>query len=196
MEQWDLWLGEKRVGKVRSRKSGRGHVLSAACPAEEGYIYRLALDMAGEDVLVAGVMLPENGEFRLEKEMGGHFAPEELRTAFVLRAKPGEYTGFSPLPFPWENLRPFSLSSCPWEESLLGRMLAKEQAKVCWYQGEWYAAVPLEEGKPFPLAPFFRKVTCLAMEGKEYGLVVCDEKGKVSLAHNVKKNGEYWKGNQ
>ena len=73
MEQWDLWLGEERVGKVSCRENGWGYTLWAACPAEEGYIYRVALDQENEDVLVAGVMLPQGREFRLEKKMDGHF---------------------------------------------------------------------------------------------------------------------------
>ena len=110
MEQWDLWLGEERVGKVSCRENGWGYTLWAACPAEEGYIYRVALDQENEDVLVAGVMLPQGREFRLEKKMDGHFAPEKVRGAFILRSRPGEYTGFSPLPFPLEKFRPFDLS--------------------------------------------------------------------------------------
>lgn len=196
MEQWDLWLEEERVGKVSCRETGWGYTLWAACPAEEGYIYRVALDRMDEDVLVAGVMLPQGREFRLEKKMDGHFAPEKVKGAFILRSRPGEYTGFSPLPFPLEKFRSFDLSHAPWEKSLLGKLLADEKAKVCQYQNQWYAAAPLEKERPFALAPFFQKVTPLEMGGKLYGLVVCDEEGRVSLAHNVKEAREYWKGNQ
>lgn len=196
MEQWDLWLGEKRVGTVSSRETGWGYTLLAVCPAEEGYIYRVALDRENEDVLVAGVMLPQGQEFWLEKKMDGHFAPEKVRGAFILRSKPGEYTGFSPLPFPLEKFRPFDPSHAPWEKSLLGSLMAHEKTKVCQYQDQWYAAAPLEKGLPFALAPFFQKVTPLEINGKLYGLVVCDEEGRVSLAHNVKEAREYWKGNQ
>ena len=188
MEQWDLWLGEERVGKVSCRENGWGYTLWAACPAEEGYIYRVALDQENEDVLVAGVMLPQGREFRLEKKMDGHFAPEKVRGAFILR--------FSPLPFPLEKFRPFDLSHAPWEKSLLGKLLVDEKARVCRYQDQWYAAAPLEKEQPFALAPFFQKVTPLEMGGKRYGLVVCDEEGRVSLAYNVKEAREYWKGNQ
>lgn len=196
MEQWDLWLGEKRVGTVSSRETGWGYTLLAVCPAEEGYIYRVALDRENEDVLVAGVMLPQGQEFWLEKKMDGHFAPEKVRGAFILRSKPGEYTGFSPLPFPLEKFRPFDPSHAPWEKSLLGSLMAHEKTKVCQYQDQWYAAAPLEREQPFALAPFFQKVTPLEINGKLYGLVVCDEEGRVSLAHNVKEAREYWKGNQ
>lgn len=196
MEQWDLWLGEKRVGTVSSRETGWGYTLLAVCPAEEGYIYRVALDRENEDVLVAGVMLPQGREFRLEKKMDGHFAPEKVRGAFILRSRPGEYTGFSPLPFPLEKFRPFDPSHAPWEKSLLGSLMAHEKTKVCQYQDQWYAAAPLEREQPFALAPFFQKVTPLEINGKLYGLVVCDEEGRVSLAHNVKEAREYWKGNQ
>lgn len=196
MEQWDLWLGEERVGKVSCRENEWGYTLWAACPAEEGYIYRVALDQENEDVLVAGVMLPQGREFRLEKKMDGYFAPEKVRGAFILRSRPGEYTGFSPLPFPLEKFRPFDLSRVPWNQSLLGKLLADEKARVCRYQDQWYAAAPLEREQPFVLAPFFQKVTPLEMGGKRYGLVVCDEEGRVSLAHNVKEAREYWKGNQ
>ena len=196
MEQWDLWLGEKRVGTVSGRETGWGYTLLAVCPAEEGYIYRVALDRENENVLVAGVMLPQGQEFWLEKKMDGHFAPEKVRGAFILRSKPGEYTGFSPLPFPLEKFRPFDPSHAPWEKSLLGSLMAHEKTKVCQYQDQWNAAAPLEKGLPFALAPFFQKVTPLEMGGKRYGLVVCDEEGRVSLAHNVKEAREYWKGNQ
>lgn len=190
MEQWDLRLGEKSVGKVSCRETGRGFWLSAACPAEEGYIYRVALDIQGQDILVAGVMLPQAGEFRLEKRMDGRFSPEKVRGAFLLRSRPGEYTGWSPLPFPLERLEPFAPSRCPWGQSALGRLLDGGNALVCDYEGQWYAASPLEKDRPFSLAPFFRKVTPLEIGGRSYGLVVCDENGRVSAAHNVKRPGE------
>ena len=196
MEQWDLWLGEKRVGTVSGRETGWGYTLLAVCPAEEGYIYRVALDRENENVLVAGVMLPKGQKVWREKKMDGQFAPEKVRGAFILRSKPGEYTGFSPLPFPLEKFRPFDPSHAPWEKSLLGSLMAHEKTKVCQYQDQWYAAAPLEKGLPFALAPFFQKVTPLEINGKLYGLVVCDEEGQVSLAHNVKEAREYWKGNQ
>ena len=141
-------------------------------------------------------MLPQGREFCLEKKMDGHFAPEKVRGAFILRSRPGEYTGFSPLPFPLEKFRPFDPSHAPWEKSLLGSLMAHEKTKVCQYQDQWYAAAPLEREQPFALAPFFQKVTPLEIGGKRYGLVVCDEEGRVSLAHNVKEAREYWKGNQ
>ena len=118
MEQWDLWLGEERVGKVSCRENGWGYTLWAACPAEEGYIYRVALDQENEDVLVAGVMLPQGREFRLEKKMDGHFAPEKVRGAFILRSRPGEYTGFL-----WKNSAPLIFPM------LLGRKVFWES---CW----------------------------------------------------------------
>ena len=169
-----LLLGDRAVGTVRWRREGALWAVDAACAMEPGYIYRLELYFpSGRRTL--GVMLPENGRFRLRKSLS---APDEPRSARVLRARPGE----EPLPvlgFPFSRLASWETAALVRDDLFLrlcpDRVAAAEEERLRWL------ALPLEWGGETALAPFLCLCAAAEAEGRSWALLCADGEGALRL---------------
>ena len=163
-----LYLGDRAVGTVRWRREGARLELDVSCTMEPGYIYRPELLFSGAR-RVLGVMLPENGRFRLRKNLA---APDEPCSARILRTLPGEQA-LPPLPFPFSYLTPWEPAKLVRDELFLrlcpARALAAEENGLRWLM------LPFEPEKETPLAPFLCVVAPLRAGGKSWALFCADE---------------------
>ena len=136
-------------GHTVGRASLSGGIITAACPADKKYIYRLELKGAGR--LALGVMVPRGDEFVLTRSNIPHGSWSGCE---VLRSLPGENI-CPPLPFAlshgedgggWDFCSDELLKSC---------LQATPRVKTAVYRGERYVYFPLNSELPCPMAPFF-----------------------------------------
>lgn len=165
-----LLLGERTVGTVRWQREGAYLALEAACPMEPGFIYRLELRFPQESRIL-GVMLPENGQFRLRKHVS---ALDEPLSARILRALPGEEAVW-PLPFAFSRLVPTEAAALVRDPLFLER--CGPQPLAAQEDGLRWLALPLEIGRETPLAPFLTAATPIERQGKNWALFCFDSNG-------------------
>lgn len=195
MGKCDLLLGGRVVGKASWHNDGNAWRLHASCPFEEGYIYRLMLDLPDGDTKIMGVMVPEYGKFVIDKQLSPMQAKAlgpELRAiqgAEVIRTKPGEPVETGPLPFPTSAFEPFDPARLPSADAALRQELEGSGALMRFHDGGTYIAAPLEEGAPFALNSVFCLATPLKLGGKWYGLVRVEPDGSVSMVHIQRRGG-------
>jgi len=150
-----LLLGDRVIGAVRWRREGGRLALDAVCPMEPGYIYRVELTFPQTRRLL-GVMLPENGRFRLRKSLA---AADEPLSARVLRALPGEDRA-PPLPFAFSRLAPRETADLVRDPLFLAAAPARVPAAE--ENGRRWLALPFRLGAETALAPFL--CVCAVLE--------------------------------
>lgn len=163
-----LYLGQQEVGKLLwSEQAGRLQV-QAACPKEDGWIYRLVLQTETAEQRL-GVMMPEGERFALRRELPAGQAP--LR-ALIDRTLPGE-AHLPGLPLA------FSAFS-PTEEPELGEGLLS-----AWWAETQYFLFPFQPGKPCPQAHFLCLTTPILWKEQSYGLFCRREGGYLPLSDRL-----------
>ena len=136
-------------GHTVGRASLSGGIITAACPADKKYIYRL--ELIGRESLPLGVMVLRGGEFVLKYSNLPH---SDWSSCEVLRSLPGERP-FSPLPFALSHgEEPGGWDFCS-DELLKSCLQATPRVKTAVYRGERYVYFPLNSELPCPMAPFF-----------------------------------------
>lgn len=188
----ELYLGEEIVGTIRWEKQAGGYQITASCPLEEGWIYRVVIENKHGDYQILGVMVPSYGKFFLkktlllsaEKQWGTQLY--QIERAEILRTGAGGLQK-SELPFPPELFLPFSADVFR-EDPLLCESLSGCGALMKKWAGCWYLAAPLEENRPFGLVSVFCMAVPMTIDEKPYAVVGIDAKG-IPFIVTKNKNG-------
>lgn len=195
LHQVDLKLDGRVVGRVTWSQGDGGLGLYAACPIEEGFIYRVMLVLAGDQFEVLGVMLPQRGKFVLEKQLSPALSQkvglqlQNLVAVEILRNLPGEAPQIGPLCFPLSLMAPCQAGDIAMLPPETQEQLLEEGVLCHCHEGETYLAAPLNRHQPFALNSVFCLATPLGIGGKNYGIVKVDENGFVSAVHIRHRSG-------
>ena len=170
MEACGCYLGKQQIGTVHWKREGRQLTLQVRCPFEDGFIYR-AMMYTGLDMIPLGVMLPQQGQFVLEKQLFLQTVPVSVH---IDRTLPGEYH----LPG-----LPLALSAfLKGEDGLL---------RGSWLDTE-FLLFPLQAGAECPWAHLLCLASAIEREGRQYA-VLCTEKGDcIPLSDMLRKDGMIW----
>ncbi len=161
-----IYLCGEKIGTLQ--RTGRG--ISACCPINEGYIYRL--ELIGEQCMPLGVMMPRGDIFILEKR--GEFDLSKWQYAEILRSRPGEVSAF-PLPFAISHGA--SVMQCDFvKDDLLRQCLIRQDlAYTAVYRGKRYVYFPFDTAKDSPMSAFFFCLTVFDIQGRPYAVFCIDE---------------------
>lgn len=136
-------------GQTVGQASLNGGLITAACPADKKYIYRL--ELTGITRLPLGVMVPRGNEFVLTRSGIPH---GDWSGCEVLRSLPGEHI-CPPLPFALSHGEAVGGGDFCSDELLKSCLLALPDAKTALVGGERYVYFPLRTDVSCPMAPFF-----------------------------------------
>lgn len=136
-------------GQTVGQASLSGGIISAACPADKKYIYRL--ELTGHTRLPLGVMVPRGDEFVLTR---GNIPHGNWSGCEVLRSLPGEKI-CPPLPFALSHGEAVGDGDFCSDELLKSCLQATPRVKTAVCREERYVYFPLNHNQPCPMAPFF-----------------------------------------
>lgn len=157
-----LYLGRREVGRLSWENSGEKLRFSASCPAEAGMIYRVILcTESGWHRL--GVMLPEDGIFRLDRAIPAEHLPYR---ALIDRTLPGE-VHLPELPL---ALSAFSRENLP--ENLTG----VHTLSAAWWDEICYLLYPFSPGTVCEAAHYLSISTVISDTAGSWG-VFCYQNG-------------------
>lgn len=164
MGECGIYLGGKPIGWLRWWESEGRLALHAACPMEEGWIYRLILctDRGAQRL---GVMVPENGRFELKKTCAPTFRP--LRGE-IDRMRPGE-KHLPGLPLASSAFRPAG------EETLRLLGLEGEGLSCADFGRERYYLMPFRFGAPVLLPQLLGLMTVLEEGERSFAAFVSEQ---------------------
>jgi len=161
-----IYLCGEKIGTLQ--RTGRG--ISACCPINEGYIYRL--ELIGEQCMPLGVMMPRGDIFILEKR--GEFDLSKWQYAEILRSLPNEAAAL-PLPFAISHGVP--VMQCDFvKDDLLRQCLTRQgSAYTAVYRGKRYVYFPFDGTKDSPMSAFFFCLTVFDIRNRLYAAFCIDE---------------------
>jgi hypothetical protein len=136
-------------GQTVGQASLNGGVISAACPADKKYIYRL--ELTGSTRLPLGVMMPRGNEFVLTRS---NIPQGDWSGCEVLRSLPGEKI-CPPLPFALSHGEAVGDGDFCSDELLKSCLCCLTDAKTALVGGERYIYFPWRTDASCPMAPFF-----------------------------------------
>lgn len=157
-----LYLGRREVGRLSWENSGGKLRFSASCPAEAGMIYRVILcTESGWQRL--GVMLPEDGIFRLNRVFPAESLP---RRAFIDRTLPGE-----------AHLPELPLALSAFQRENLPCELAEDHVlSAAWWDVTCYLLYPFSSGSVCEAAAWL-SISTVIDDGKNSWGVFCFRDG-------------------
>ncbi len=161
-----IYLCGEKAGTLQRTGSG----LSARCPTDEGYIYRL--ELVGEQCMPLGVMMPRDGFFILEKR--GEFDLSKWQYAEILRSRPGETAAF-PLPFAVSHGKPAAQCSFVKDDLLRECLLKQGSSHTAVYKGKRYVYLPFDPEQDSHMSAFFFCLTVFDVQDRPYAAFCIDE---------------------
>jgi len=161
-----LYLGSKPWGQLIWEKKEERLLLTARCPREAGWVYRVVLQT--DCLLPLGVMLPEGEDFVLRKTLYTEQLPQG---GYIDRMLPGE-----------THLPGLPVSFSAFERN--------EQGFLC---AEWidtsYMLFPLQLGKSCEMAHLLCIVQPLEHKGEWYGLFCKRGERNIPLSDTLRSDG-------
>lgn len=175
MGSCDLHLDNHVIGRVSWEQSGGDWIIRAGCGFEDGVIYRAFMSGGGSE-LALGVMEPKGDRFVLRKAVRLRSAPwleASDQAAWVTRSLPGQATQ--------APARRWESSVNPAADALLKSACDKTQGVIferCGGQTKLY--YPLNIGEESVFAPFFSVTRPVTRDGKSFGCITLDAKGRAA----------------
>lgn len=186
---WPIILGGKENGRITSVPEGKKCNLTASCPFEEGWIYRLYIGTAAVPRgIYLGVMLPEGKRFALRKQLYRRqmetLGTEADLCGTIIRCRPGESEPPEEAVPPAEPM----LGPLPFGVSALGDLpedggFPAEIFRTCGgryvsWEGQGYYLVSGKPGEVLGPAPFFCLLGWVPWEERGWWVLCVDDKGE------------------
>jgi len=186
--EWPIIRDGREVGSIVLAAEGQKASLTASCPFEEGWIYRLYIGTEADPRgIYLGVMLPEGKRFVLRKQLLSNRleALGEKRTLFgtILRCRPGEAEPPAPvlraerpmLPLPFG---PSALGDLPRDGGFPAEVFAACGGRYACHEGRGYYLAPGKPGEALGPAPFFCLLGWVPWQENGWWVLCTDDEGQ------------------
>lgn len=187
--EWPVLREEQEVGRITSAAERRKIRLTASCPFEEGWIYRLYIGTeAVPRGIYLGVMLPEGKRFTLRKQLLSSqleaLGEKDTFRGTIVRCRPGEAEPPEPisraaerpmLPLPFG---PSALGELPRDGGFPAEVFGSCGGRYVCHEGRGYYLAPGKPGEALGPAPFFCLLSWVSWQESGWWVLCTDGEGQ------------------